>query len=430
MPKGRKKGGRKSAESRAPSDEEYDTADNWSTASVLSDDLSGSIPEDDRENDDVDESNAQENFEDKLKDAIDGLTQKSAQGRKNCLDAINKAFSKKYLFDFLQDRKITVSDAVIRCLKKGKGDEQALAAKCITMLCIQLGQDADEIMTDVRPVLVALLSDNSANVKARGQCAIAVAMCTFITCVEIEDVISVMESLENIFKQSFKKGDKSIPNHNPDTCHLHACALTAWGLLLSIAPQWIIDKLVLKYLTKLPDILESQDVELRIVSGETIALFYELGREEDEEFESDAMVNLCETLRRLSTESHKYWAKRDRRQQKSSFRDILRAVQEGEAPEMNVKFASESLEIFSWVKKMQYSAFCHALTSGMNQHLQWNPLVREVFGLGSPLLTTSVASNKPTKWERAQFNAAAFKARTKARAKYRDKRSVTMNGSE
>lgn len=45
------------------------------------------------------------------------------------------------------------------------------------------------------------------------------------------------------------------------------------------------------------------------------------------EFESAAMVELCETLRRLSTESHKYWAKRDRRHQKSSFRDILRAVQ-------------------------------------------------------------------------------------------------------
>ena len=37
---------------------------------------------------------------------------------------------------------------------------------------------------------------------------------------------------------------------------------------------------------------------------------------------------------------------------------------------MNVKFASESLEIYSWVKKMQYTAFCHALTSGINQHLQ------------------------------------------------------------
>lgn len=28
----------------------------------------------------------------------------SAQGRKNCLDGIIKAFSKKYLFDFLADR--------------------------------------------------------------------------------------------------------------------------------------------------------------------------------------------------------------------------------------------------------------------------------------------------------------------------------------
>ncbi|KAL4226633.1 Interferon-related developmental regulator 1 [Mactra antiquata] len=430
MPKGRKKGGRKSAESRAPSDEEYDTADNWSTASVLSDDLSGSIPEDERENEDNEESNAQENFEDKLKDAIDGITQKSAQGRKNCLDAIIKAFSKKYLYEFLQDRKVTVSDAVIRCLRKGKGDEQALAAKCISMLCIQLGLDAEELMSDVRPVLLTLLADKSANLKARGEAAIALAMCTFIASVEIEDVINVMESLEAIFRQSFKKGDGSIPTHSPEACRLHACALTAWGLLLSVAPQWLIDKMVLKYLSTLPDLLESQDIDLRIVCGETIALFYELGREEDEEFESDAMVTLCETLRKLSTESHKYWAKRDRRQQKSSFRDILRAVQDGEAPEMTVKFGSECLEIYSWIKKMQYSAFCQALTSGINQHLQWNPLVREVFGLGSPLLVTNLKSNKPTKWERTMYNAAAFKARTKARAKYRDKRSVMVNGGD
>ena len=68
---------------------------------------------------------------------------------------------------------------MIRCLKKGKGDEQALAARCITMLCIQLGQDADEIMTDVRPVLVALLLDNSANVKARGHVSYCIVILLF-----------------------------------------------------------------------------------------------------------------------------------------------------------------------------------------------------------------------------------------------------------
>ncbi|WAR25343.1 IFRD1-like protein [Mya arenaria] len=420
-------GGRRSAEARSlPSDEEYDTADNWSTASVLSEDQTDSIPEEDKDGEEVDES--------------------GAQGRKNCLEGLIKAFSKKYLFDFLADRKVTVSDGVIRCLRKGKGDELALAARSLAMLCIQLAQDADEIMEDVKPVLLTILADNSANIKARGECAIAVAMCAFITCMEFEvviivlltvklerkrmDVVSTMEALENIFRLSFRKGDKSIPTHSPEVSRLHGIALTAWCLLLSIAPQYHIDKVVAKYLSKLPDLLESQDVDLRIVAGETIALFYELGREEDEEFQSASMVQLCESLRRLSTESHKYVAKKDRRHQKSSFRDILRAVQEGEAPEVVVKFGPECLEMYTWVKKVQYSAFCQAISSGVYQHLQWNPMVREVFGLGAPLLVSSLPSNKPTKWERTMYNAAAFKARTKARAKFRDKRAVTMSGTE
>ncbi|KAJ8301594.1 hypothetical protein KUTeg_020581 [Tegillarca granosa] len=102
MPKGKRKGARKGGGSQPPSDEEYDTADNWSTASVLSEDPS--IPEEDvGENGEVDDS-ATEIFEDKLKDCIDGLSQKSAQGRKNCLDGLIRALSKKYIYEFLMER--------------------------------------------------------------------------------------------------------------------------------------------------------------------------------------------------------------------------------------------------------------------------------------------------------------------------------------
>ena len=59
--------------------------------------------------------------------------------------------------------------------------------------------------------------------------------------------MKVMEHLASIFQNSFRKGDKSIPMHNPDTYRLHVSALTAWGLLLSISPQWLIDELVIKY---------------------------------------------------------------------------------------------------------------------------------------------------------------------------------------
>lgn len=45
----------------------------------------------------------------------------------------------------------------------------------------------------------------------------------------------------------------------------------------------------------------------------------------DENFDS-----LCLALKGLSTESNKFRAKKDRRQQRSSFRDILRSVENGE----------------------------------------------------------------------------------------------------
>ena len=66
-------------------------------------------------------------------------------------------------------RKVTVSDALVRCVKKGKGDEQALAARCCSLFCIQLGGDADEMMSDMRPALLTVLADNSSVTKARGE---------------------------------------------------------------------------------------------------------------------------------------------------------------------------------------------------------------------------------------------------------------------
>lgn len=56
------------------------------------------------EDQDQDAINLQDVFEEKLTEAIDGLTQKSAQGRTNCFEAVGKAFVKKYVPDYLQDR--------------------------------------------------------------------------------------------------------------------------------------------------------------------------------------------------------------------------------------------------------------------------------------------------------------------------------------
>lgn len=52
----------------------------------------------------ADDAAQNEAFEEKLLEAIDGLGQKSAQGRTNCFDAVAKALVMKFIPDFIYDR--------------------------------------------------------------------------------------------------------------------------------------------------------------------------------------------------------------------------------------------------------------------------------------------------------------------------------------
>lgn len=80
-------------------------------------------------------------------------------------------------------------------------------------------------------------------------------------------------------------------------------------------------------LEKIAELLESQHLEVRLAAGETIALIYELGREEDVDFEEDFAMDIMESLKQLATDSHKYRAKKDRKQQRATFRDILQFIE-------------------------------------------------------------------------------------------------------
>ena len=74
-------------------------------------------------------------------------------------------------------------------------------------------------------------------------------------------------------------------------------------------------------------ILERGDLNLRIAAGETVALVFELAREMDYSLRSGPINNLYGMLRDLANESGRHKGKREKRQQKSSFRDILKSVE-------------------------------------------------------------------------------------------------------
>ena len=80
-------------------------------------------------------------------------------------------------------------------------------------------------------------------------------------------------------------------------------------------------------ISQLSELLDSPHLDVRMAAGETIALAYELGREHNEDFQRANTPQLADKLRQLATDSHKYRAKKDRKQQRSSFRDILHYVE-------------------------------------------------------------------------------------------------------
>ncbi|CAK9817840.1 Interferon-related developmental regulator 1 [Anthophora plagiata] len=409
----RGKSGHGGKRAEVTSDEDSVNNDACSVSSSQSDNRSMLDEVNDNE---VDEIAQQETFEEKLKEAIDGLTQKSAKGRTICFNGIEKIFAIKYVPEFVEDRKMTITDSVERGLKKGRTEEQSTAARLSTLLCVQLGafESAEVVCRNLKSILTFIASDTTASTQARSECCWALSMNQFLSGNDATDTIEIVQLLSEV-------------------AALHAAAISSWTLLLTVMASADIYNLLasdrtnsyMPSLNRLCELLQSPHLDVRLSAGEALAVIFELGRDFSCDYEQDWSLDLIEVLKELATDSNKYRAKKDRKQQRANFRDILRYIEEDIVPEMHVKFGQEILYLEGWCVRTQYNACCRLLGPGINIHLAENQLLREIFHLGDKVLPIPL-SQKTSKLERTLMNAAAFKARTIQRNKNRDKRSAAL----
>ncbi|XP_014211698.1 interferon-related developmental regulator 2 [Copidosoma floridanum] len=429
---GHQQGGGKRADAYASDDDSQ--GDACSVTSGQSDNRS--LLEDvANDNNEVDEISQQESFEEALKEAIDGLGQKSAKGRLGCFHGLEKTFAIKYAPEFVEDRKMTITDSIERSLRKGRGDEQSSAARLSTLLCVQLGvfESAETVCREVKSTLVLIANDNAASATGRSECCWALGMNCFLVGDDPTDTIEIAQLLSNIFAGSYLKGNGALPTVSVEMAALHAAAISSWTLLLTImAPSDVYALLgtertnnFMPPLTRLAELLQSPHLDVRLSAGEALAVIFELGREYDEDFEQEWTLDLIDILKDLATDSNKFRAKKDRKQQRANFRDILHYIEEGDIPETHIRFGSETLYLEGWCARTQYNACCRLLGPGINVHLADNFLLRKIFHLGDKVIEPVAASRKTSKLKRT-MNAAAFKARTVQRSKARDKRSAAF----
>jgi hypothetical protein len=112
--------------------------------------------------------NVIEKYEEKLLHAIETASEKSTQTRVNALQAMCEIFMHHYMPDFVEERKITILDIVEKSLKRGKGAEQALAAKMAALLIIQLQGD-EQVAKMLAPLLQHAALDTTSTFDARAK---------------------------------------------------------------------------------------------------------------------------------------------------------------------------------------------------------------------------------------------------------------------
>ncbi|XP_059618909.1 interferon-related developmental regulator 2 [Phlebotomus argentipes] len=424
MPKNKSKRGKGRLVELHSDDESIN--DNASIISMQSDECGGSL-----EDAPEDVGSVAERYEEKFMMALENCSEKSIQTRVTALQSASEILMLRFMPDTVDDRKMTLIDIIDKSLRRGKGAEQANAAKMAPLLSIQLAGD-DLIPKGLNQTLIVTAQDNSVSYEARAKCCSALGLINFLSEDNIGDILSHMKNFESIFCGSFLKGDNTPSSASAEAAALHSAALGAWSLLLTLLPpgdfvSFMKERTLLPSLPNLMGMLRSPHLEVRMAAGEAIALALECGRVHDEEFMDEHLPELIEMTKQLATDSNKFRAKRDRKTQRATFRDVLRYIEEEVSPEINVKFGKETLVLNTWSIHHQYTAVCTAIGSGITIHLAENDFLRDVLQLGEKIITIGGVATKQSKLEKHLINAAAFKARTISRSKHRDKRSAVIN---
>lgn len=177
-----------------------------------------------------------EKYEEKLLQALENAIEKSAQTRTNAIQSICDILQHRHIPDFVEDRKITIMDIVEKSLRRGKGLEQEWAARLAPLLIIQLGGEL-QIATPLSQLLLTTLQNRAVPYSVRAWACSALGLLTFLNCDDIGEIIATIQQFEQIFADSYLKGDKSPPPITDEAAQLHVSALGSWGLLATLIPS-------------------------------------------------------------------------------------------------------------------------------------------------------------------------------------------------
>lgn len=360
-----------------------------------------------------DESDLQSQI-DSFSDFIDGAFDKRIGIRSKALDSIISILKKCTSVVNLQPWVSSLLEIIEKNLKRSL-EESTRACILAALLAIQFGPAIEEQISSLANCMKSICLDPTANEILRTICIQSLGVCVYISVDHFATRYECLLAMQNIWS-SFRPSA-------PGSTSLFVSALYSWSLLLKKFNSSII-RTALELQPKLCSFLESSTVESRISVGETMAILYEIAVSDvgdDFQFKNHEYLECI--LTDLSQDSSKFRAKRDRKIQRLSFRQIIDRIFHNKTIHFEIRFSKrEKIMIESCHTKLFYDLLCKILQGNLNRHLSKNEVLRTIFELGSSLDEENKQLSKAEKVELMNQYGEISKQRKIQRSKFRTRK--------
>ncbi|KAJ3276641.1 Interferon- developmental regulator 1 [Terramyces sp. JEL0728] len=345
----------------------------------------------------------EEPLDQQIETCIEELEEKRSSIREAALIRSIRSLCYKYIPDIVEAKAESWTRALLRNTKRG-GTEGCLSAKVVALITITISR------CPFYEQAVTILKEGIKNGKEdqKSVYLLVLAMVTFIQDVDDQSRWEVLDFIYSILEDAEKGVLKS--------------ALNSYGLLYSIISERPDRDDFNTILGKHVELLEHEDVDVRIAAGENIALFIEdlsfhfMESDKDPELFIENKYEIIRTLEELSKDSSRYQGKKNRALQKSSFRDILATVSDGTNPSVKLKFRNETLDFDTWKKIVQLNSYKEIIGEGLNVHVHENPILQAQF---------EFTNSDAVKIDRRLFDITVGKARSKQMKDNRQSKAQT-----
>ena len=365
-----------------------------------------------------------------FEECLDLIQNKTARTRVSGLLKLQKAMYSMECNDCVDSYRDELFMYLSNCAKRGKEKESVLASTVLSLCVLILGPEEESLFEYISPNLetVALKARKPA---IRSEALRALCFSCFISTMEHSHTWHIFDLLYGIIAKSHKE----LKKDGDDLVLTAAC--DCFGLLSSTIQQaYFSGDNFEKIISRLGSILNHPSPNVRIAAGQTLAMVFEInngekegssrkpsgGRhrgfsvhsqrddEEGEELDEDMVEDLSmvmgvpevvEAVEILASEYDRSKGKKERKEQRSVFRDIVATVSEGQSPECQMTIRNESLTFQTWASILQLNFIKSVLGPGFQYHFRNNSLIRDIFQLGAP--PEEAAEDKMTKLEKRMY---------------------------